>query len=376
MKKLLIASLLVQLVSFMVFFYNSDASIISLTPVTDGHYYSIYDSCGYCPDAPFCELLDCDLFETEIGNEIIIYWSPIKAPGYGSERSRGILEFNISDLTNNYDPGQMQANLFLKAKEGDCELSLYNIDDVYEDGIIDENDVETEDLLEEVFTPSFPERTIVFDVTNALGLDLYEPNQTEFSGFVLKGCDYGYMEFYDHTHPDYSPRLCIRNSNLSNDLDGDCILDDVDNCPFIFNPFQDESDGDCIGDVCDPFPDNYDQTQGDSDSDGLGNICDNCPNDYNPNQEDTYPPEGNGIGDECECEGDFDCDQDQDGSDAATFKQEFGRSSYDDRCTEDNACTGNFDNDQDVDGMDAAKFKEDFGRSIYHEVCPLCAVMP
>ena len=309
----------------MVCFSDSDSSIISLTPATDGHYYSYYDSCGYCPDAPFCELLDCDLFETEIGNEIIIYWSPIKAPGYGSVVSLGILEFNISDLTNNYDPGQMQAHLFLKAKEGDCWLlSLYNIDDVYEDGMIDENDIETEDLLEEVSTLTFPERTIVFDVTNALGLDLYEPNQIEFSGFVLKGCDYGYIEFYDHTHPDYSPKLCIRNSNLSNDLDGDCILDDVDNCPFIFNPFQDEQ----------------------------------------------YL--GNGLGDACYCEGDFDCDNDCDGTDAATFKVDFGRGTFDNPCEVNNPCNGDFDCDNDCDGTDAALFKQDFGRSSFSNPCPMC----
>jgi hypothetical protein len=33
-------------------------------------------------------------------------------------------------------------------------------------------------------------------------------------------------------------------------------------------------------------------------------------------------------------------------------------------------CEGNFDYDQDVDGADAAVFKEDFGRSLYNEPCP------
>jgi hypothetical protein len=90
----------------------------------------------------------------------------------------------------------------------------------------------------------------------------------------------------------------------------------------------------------------------------------------------SHPPEGNGCGDAGECEGDFDCDTDQDGTDAATFKYDFGRNSYDNPCTEDNSCDGNFDNDEDVDGMDASKFKEDFGRSVFHDICPPCAVEP
>ena len=50
------------------------------------------------------------------------------------------------------------------------------------------------------------------------------------------------------------------------------------------------------------------------------------------NQEDTYPPQGNGIGDACDCEGDFDCDGDCDGTDAATFKVDFGRSTFNNPC--------------------------------------------
>jgi hypothetical protein len=58
----------------------------------------------------------------------------------------------------------------------------------------------------------------------------------------------------------------------------------------------------------------------------VGDACDNCPNHYNHYQEDTYPPQTNGCGDACECEGNFDGDPDQDGTDAFTFKSDFGRS--------------------------------------------------
>ena len=92
--------------------------------------------------------------------------------------------------------------------------------------------------------------------------------------------------------------------------------------------------------------------------------------------EDTYPPGGNCCGDLSECEGNFDNDQDQDGSDAATFKVDFGRSVFVDPCTNGDPCNGDFDCDVDVDGTDAAKFKEDFGRSQFSNPCPSCPTDP
>jgi hypothetical protein len=70
----------------------------------------------------------------------------------------------------------------------------------------------------------------------------------------------------------------------------------------------------------------------DTDSDEVPDYKDNCPDVANPDQEDTYPAGGNGIGDACECEGNFDGDKDVDGSDAATFKLDFGRSEFKNPC--------------------------------------------
>jgi hypothetical protein len=57
------------------------------------------------------------------------------------------------------------------------------------------------------------------------------------------------------------------------------------------------------------------------------------------------------------CKSDFDCDGDVDGSDAFTFKTNFGRKN----CTVEDFCLGDFDEDADVDGSDAFVFKSDFG---------------
>ena len=72
------------------------------------------------------------------------------------------------------------------------------------------------------------------------------------------------------------------------------------------------------------------------------------------------------------CYGDFDCDGDVDGTDAMLFKTDFGRSEYSISCTSDNLCNGDFDCDHDVDGTDAMLFKVDFGRSIFSNPCPVC----
>jgi len=90
------------------------------------------------------------------------------------------------------------------------------------------------------------------------------------------------------------------------------------------------------------------------------------------NQEDGYPPGGNGLGDVCDCEGDFDCDGDCDGSDAALFKSDFGRSDFNNPCGNVHLCNGDFDCDNDCDGTDASLFKQDFGRSSFNNPCPGC----
>ena len=80
--------------------------------------------------------------------------------------------------------------------------------------------------------------------------------------------------------------------NNSDDLDGDGIKNDVDNCPNTANPDQADMDGDNIGDVCD-----------DSDGDGIFDSTDNCPTVANADQADL---DKDNIGDVCDDDKDGD----------------------------------------------------------------------
>jgi hypothetical protein len=72
----------------------------------------------------------------------------------------------------------------------------------------------------------------------------------------------------DATRPDALP------DGPSNDVDGDGVLNDADNCRDLFNPLQRDEDGDAFGDVCDRCVGIPDPLQSDSDLDDVGDACD------------------------------------------------------------------------------------------------------
>lgn len=168
------------------------------------------------------------------------------------------------------------------------------------------------------------------------------------------------------------------------DTDDDAIddnfLGEEDNCPLTPNgPGLGTCSSGTIGALCtshDECGDNgfCSMNQEDTDNDGKGDVCDNCPTTPNPDQEDTFPPQGNGIGDACECEADFDGDQDVDADDLTTLLEDFGREEYYQPCTNEEPCSGDFDCDADVDANDVDKLLEDFGREEFYNPCPACVM--
>ena len=246
---------------------DSSPFLPALLSWADGHYYN----CAEC--IPYA----CNYWsgiDTGIEVNYYSYWSSIISAV--SCYSAGIIEFDISNINVLFASGQLEALLYLKVKKWDLTndrcLSLFNIQDENEDGIIETVDRITDEHLGEICENLNQGDTITLDVTSALEHDLFNPDQTEFSGFVIKsntGWMHDYIEFYDNTDPEKGPKLSVVDTNL----DEDDIPAVNDNCPSAYNPNQEDTDGDGMGDVCDNCPnvDNEDQT--DSDGDGIGDVC-------------------------------------------------------------------------------------------------------
>jgi hypothetical protein len=114
----------------------------------------------------------------------------------------------------------------------------------------------------------------------------------------------------------------------------------------------------------------------DTDKDGIPDSQDNCPATPNSLQEDTYPPQRNNIGDACDCECDFDCSGGVDANDVTAFLGDFGRSTYNNPCTNASPCNGDVDCNGSCDADDVSMFLQDFGRSQFNNPCPTCVTEP
>jgi hypothetical protein len=189
----------------------------------------------------------------------------------------------------------------------------------------------------------------------------------EYTSLKLDGSDIPHISYYDLTNGNLKYAYAY-----DDDRDDDGISNTEDNCPDDYNPDQEDIDCDGIGDICDGLIDCTEGADCDNDCDGIYNQNDNCPVDYNPLQQDSYPPQGNNIGDACDCECDFDCDGDVDAGDVTSFLTDFGRSWIINPCANGNPCNGDCECDTDVDSADVEKLLEDFGRSWIINPCPAC----
>ena len=179
----------------------------------------------------------------------------------------------------------------------------------------------------------------------------------------------------------------VAGNMLSTDSDGDDIPNGLDNCPYHYNPGQEDPfDGDGVGYLCDNcsvIPNG--PNKGTCTKVGTGHsIGDECDEDSDcgtggecsMDQEDTYPPQGNNCGDACECEADMNADQNVDSNDNITFNADFGRNLYNNPCSSGDPCDADYNCDHNVDSNDNIKLNEDFGRNIYNNPCPLCPTDP
>jgi hypothetical protein len=92
-------------------------------------------------------------------------------------------------------------------------------------------------------------------------------------------------------NPTQDPAVC------NGDIDGDQILNNIDNCPTTPNHNQADLDGDGVGDACDNCVATTNPDQLDGDLDGVGDACDNCRTTPNADQADT---DGDGVGNVCD----------------------------------------------------------------------------
>lgn len=145
------------------------------------------------------------------------------------------------------------------------------------------------------------------------------------------------------------------------DMDKDKIGDECDNCPTAPNPKQQDLDDDSIGDACDSdidgdgienIQDNCpmvkNPNQRDTDMDGIGDACDNCPSISNPDQADT---DGDGVGNVCDTDTDYDRDGVQDDRDNCPDVANPGQNDLDHDNIGDE-CDNDIDGDNIINGID------------------------
>ncbi|MBN1211300.1 MAG: M28 family peptidase [candidate division Zixibacteria bacterium] len=140
---------------------------------------------------------------------------------------------------------------------------------------------------------SFVERTAAVialrQAISDLGIEAPEDEDLDGVPDPADNCPTVYNPFQENNDLDQWGDVC------DDDDDNDGVLDFEDNCQFEPNADQQDSDVDGVGDLCDVCP-GYDDNL-DDDGDEHPNDCDNCPLTANPDQADG---DGDEVGDVCD----------------------------------------------------------------------------
>uniref|UniRef100_A0A8C2KT13 Thrombospondin-2 n=1 Tax=Cyprinus carpio TaxID=7962 RepID=A0A8C2KT13_CYPCA len=199
----------------------------------------------------------------------------------------------------------------------------------------------------------------------------------------------GIMDEADNCPLLYNPRQF--------DYDKDLVGDRCDNCPYEHNPAQIDTDGNGEGDACsvdidgdgeklphaflqllsqqnltkvlnehDNCPYMYNTDQKDTDMDGVGDQCDNCPLLHNPNQTDS---DNDRVGDECDNNQDIDEDGHQNSLDNCPYIPNANQADHDkdgkgDAC---DVCRDDFDNDNIPDILDVCPENDAIGSTDFRK---------
>jgi hypothetical protein len=188
-----------------------------LYPAADGtYYYDYYKSCDYFPGGG-CESGE----DFRISSGILVYFNAGGRAGMGgsyywTHQYIGILEFNIAGVRALFTRDLLKAELTLTVKNNSISkeqsLSVIDIQDVYENGVIETGDISTSTAVDAVYAYFVSGDKVTFDVTSAVVHDLFDQGQSDFTGFYIKNVlsDNYNIEFYDHTDPSNGPLLRIQ----------------------------------------------------------------------------------------------------------------------------------------------------------------------
>ncbi|MFC1686010.1 MopE-related protein [Nanoarchaeota archaeon] len=180
------------------------------------------------------------------------------------------------------------------------------------DGICDA-DEDMENCAEDCISEDYDNDGVLNDVDNCMFV--YNPDQKNSAGWGDgDACDCGPNDYYC-TAEDYCITQGTPDPNCNGDMDGDGVLDEFDNCPHDTNPTQSDMDGDGVGTNCDNCYEDYNPTQSNMDGDNYGDACD-CQTDGICN--DLLDYQGNrhcaqGVYGGSRLNDDYDCCYDEDG---------------------------------------------------------------